>query len=164
MPIRKFLRGELKGSLRAGAVCSIQGISVDEWTRQRSSDVAYIVNEYPLCDRRITRADCIRYLQSNGLDVPPKSACTFCPYHNIQKWKDLKNAGGPDWELAIAADENIRHKREKGSGKPGHEVQKGMLLYVHPSRRPLAEGVAKSGAPDGQMEMDIPCDSGMCFV
>ena len=48
----------------------------------------------------------------------------------------------------IAVDSAIRHKREIGAGKPGHEVRDGLLLYVHPGRLPLSEAV------------DIPEDHG----
>lgn len=165
MPIRRLLREMLGGTARPGSVQSIQGISLDEWQRMRTSDVKYIENVYPLVDMRMTRTACVQWLQEHALDVPPKSACTFCPYHNLSQWKALKRAGGADWEAAVAVDETIRHKREFGAGKPGHEIQKGLLLYVHPGRRPLAEAIdipEDHGAH--QLELDMPCDSGMCFV
>jgi len=163
MPIRRFLRSIVNPT--PGAVESLQGISLDEWQRMRTSDVKYITNVYPLVDMRITRASCVSWLQDKGLDVPPKSACTFCPYHSLGQWKRLKQGGGPDWEEAQSVDEAIRHKRELGEGKPGHEIRNGVTLYVHPSRKPLAEAIAipeDYGAE--QMEFEMPCDSGMCFV
>ena len=164
MPIRRFIR-TVVGTPQPGAVESWQGISLDEWQRMRTSDVAYIENVYPLVERRITREACVAWLVRHGLNVPPKSACTFCPYHTLKSWRDLKRVGGPDWDEAVAVDEAIRHKREHGAGKPGHEIRKGLLLYVHPSRQPLPEAVTipeDHGAH--QMELDLPCDSGMCFV
>ena len=151
-PIRKFIRSVI-GRPKPGSVESWQGISLDEWQRMRSSDVGYIVNKYPLVDRRITRAHCISWLESHGLDVPPKSACTFCPYHSLSTWRTMKQKGGSDWERAKAADEAIRNKR------PPRQ------LFVHPAVLPLEEAVRipeDYGAH--QMEMDIPCDSGHCFV
>ena len=65
----------------------------------------------------------------------------------------MKQAGGADWDEAVTVDEVIRHQRS------GH------VLFIHPSRLPLAEGISipeDYGAK--QMEMDIPCDSGHCFV
>ena len=165
-PIRRRTRELLGGSLKPGSVQSIQGISLDEWQRMRTSDVKYIVHDYPLVDLRMTRGDCVHWLQTHDLDIPPKSACTFCPYHNLSAWKALKRAGGPDWDKAVAVDEAIRHKREHGSGKPGgHEGQEGMLLFVHPACKSLPEAVdipEDHGAE--QLEFEIPCDSGMCFV
>ena len=115
--------------------------------------MAYIVNEYPLIDHRITRNDCIQWLAANGLDVPPKSACTFCPYHSLGSWKRLKREGGADWQAAVAVDAEVRGMREKH------------VLFVHPARVPLAEAVAipeDYGAT--QLELEIPCDGGVCFV
>ena len=54
-----------------------QGISLEEWQLMRDSDVRYIRNVYPLVEQRMTRRDCITWLLARGLDVPPKSACTF---------------------------------------------------------------------------------------
>ena len=152
MPIRRFIRSVI-GAPRPGAVESWQGISLDEWQRMRTSDVAYIENVYPLVDRRITRASCVSWLQEHGLDVPPKSACTFCPYHDLASWKRLKQAGGPDWDRAVEVDAAIR------SVRPQHS------LYVHPARVPLPEAIRiPEDVGAQQLELDMPCDSGMCFV
>ena len=151
-PIRRFIRTIIPNP-KPGDVECWQGISLDEWHRMRTSDVAYIVNVYPLVDRRITREGCVAWLQKEGLDVPPKSACTFCPFKSISSWKELKRQGGPDWEEAVAVDKAIRSKR------PPHD------LFVHPARRPLAQAVTipeDFGAE--QLELEIPCDGGVCFV
>ena len=151
-PIRRFIR-EKVGRLTPGCVESWQGISLDEWQRMRSSDVGYITNLYPLVDRRITRAHCITWLEQHGLDVPPKSACTFCPYHNLNHWRTMKRKGGSDWDRAVVADEAIRNKR------PPQE------LFVHPTCLPLEEAVRiPEDVGAHQLEMEMPCDSGHCFV
>jgi len=121
----------------------------------RSSDVAYIVNVYPLVERRVTRADCKAWLQAHDLDVPPKSACTFCPYHSLGAWQELKRAGGADWEEAVAVDAAIRDKRPKAD------------LFIHPGRKPLEEAVRipeDVGAAQMQMDLEVPCDGGACFT
>ena len=141
---------------RPGIVESLQGISFDEWQRMRSSDVAYIVNQYPLVDMKITRAGCIEWLQAHGLDIPPKSACTFCPYHSIAQWKELKRGGGSNWDQSVEVDTAIRMKRPKAA------------LFVHPYRKPLPEAVEipeDFGATQLSMEdLDVPCEGGFCFV
>ena len=82
MPIRKHLRSILgAGRPKAESVECWQGISLDEWSRMRNSDVGYIKNVYPLVDLRMTRMDCVESLQQHNLDVPNKSACVFCPFH-----------------------------------------------------------------------------------
>lgn len=150
-PIRKFLRTQ--ADPKPGAVEMVLGISLDEWARMRSSDVKYVNNTYPLVDQRMTRAACVAWLQSKGLDVPVKSACTFCPYHSLGNWKRMKQAGGPNWEEAVTVDDSIRWKRPK------------FALFVHPARKPLPEAVSVPedfGAE--QMEFEMPCDGGVCWV
>ena len=123
----------------------------------RSSDVAYIVNQYPLVyDKKMTRAGCIQWLRDHDLDIPPKSACTFCPYHSIGQWNALKRAGGPDWDRSVEVDNAIRMKRPKAA------------LFVHPYRKPLAEAIEipeDFGATQLSLEdLDVPCEGGFCFV
>ena len=74
-PIRTKLRQLLGRRPRTGDIRALIGISLDEWHRMRSSDVKYIENVYPLVDLRMTRQDCVAWLQDHSLDIPPKSAC-----------------------------------------------------------------------------------------
>ena len=156
-PIRRFIRGELvrQGLRRTpGIVETLQGISRDEWMRMRTSDVAYITHRYPLVDQGLTRTDCKVWLEEQGLPLPPKSACTFCPFHSVAAWQQLKRDGGSDWREAVAVDAIVRDKR------PDHGP-----LFVHPHRKPLAEAVAipeDEGA--SQLSFEDSCDSGFCFT
>lgn len=162
-PMRAWLRAELtrRGSKQAtGAVEQWIGISLDEFQRMRTSDVQYIMHRYPLVDRRMTRADCIAWLQAHDLEVPGKSACVFCPFHNTATWQELKRAGGPDWDRAILLDQELRHQREK------------VTLFVHYQARPLAEavsipedqGLVQAGLFDRPELETTPCDNGGCFI
>ena len=151
--IRRFVARVLAdGGLakRPGVAATMMGISWDEATRIRDSDVQYITNEYPLVDRRLTRQDCIAWLERQGLPTPVKSSCVFCPYQTKVSWQRMARAGGRDFAHAVEVDEAIRHKRNDFD------------LFVHPTRRPLADAVVD----DGQMEMwpDSTCDGGYCFV
>ena len=129
-PIRKHLRSLLgPGHPKPGAVECWQGISLDESSRMRDSDINYITNVYPLVERRMTRLDCVEWLQQHNLDVPNKSACVFCPYHNKAEWRLLKQQGGPDWDHAVAVDREIRKKRDT------------MDVFIHPSRLPLEQAI-----------------------
>lgn len=141
--VRRFVAAELKRLGRPkspGAVKAIMGISADEWRRVRDSDVQYIENDYPLVDRGLTRDDCIRWMADHDIPIPPKSACTFCPYQSPGTWQDLKRADGQDWYEAIEADQAVRNMR------PDH------TLYLHPHRKPLQEAVA---LPEDSRELDF---------
>ena len=157
MPIRRWIREELvrRGAkATAGAVECWQGISWDEALRMRTSDVRYITNVYPLVDLRMTRMDCITWLEAHQLPVPPKSACTFCPFKSRVAWQDLKRQGGADWQEAVAVDLAVREKRAQQHG----------LLYLHPARKPLAEAVAIQedvGAHQGELDF---CEGGYCMT
>ena len=137
---------------RGGAVVEQWlGISLDEVQRMKDSDVKYVAHRYPLIDMRMTRGDCALWLERNGIEVPPKSACTFCPYHSTAEWRRVK-ASPEDWEKAVAVDEAIRGVR------PPYD------LYLHPSRIPLVDADLRSEVDRGQLSLwDNECE-GVCGV
>jgi len=143
------------------------GISLDEWQRAKDSRDQYIVNRYPLLEKKMTRADCTTWLKAHKLPVPPKSACVFCPFHNRHAWEELKRAGGSDWERAVQIDTEIRKVRSQAN------VEKPIDLFIHPDRKPLAEAVQipedhgmKQNNLFDRVEDDdaATCDSGHCFL
>jgi hypothetical protein len=152
-PLRRYVRMLLRErgvrNPPPVSVTMLLGITTDEWTRVRDSDVKYIVHQYPLLELGMSRQDCIVWLESHGLPIPSKSSCVFCPYHSQHAWREMAAAGGSDWETACQVDESIREKRPPYS------------LHVHPSCRPLREiGTVK------QLDFfddAIPCD-GHCFL
>lgn len=150
-PMRKYLRS-IVGRGRSVRVEQWLGISWDEIQRVKQSDVKWITNTYPLLDKKITRLDCVRWLESNGLEIPPKSSCIFCPYHNSAAWTELKDQYPYDYALAVAADNEIRDTR------PPYP------LFVHPSRKPLAAMTTAADHGYEQVSMwDSEC-AGVCFV
>ncbi len=156
-PLHKWLGQELKRrgiAKRDGVVVQYLGISMDEWQRMKDSPVAWIRNVYPLIDLRMSRADCIRWLEAHDLPSPGKSACDQCPFHSRAYWIQMKRENGASWENAVKADEELR-----STGKD---------WYLHSDRIPLVEAVKLPGE-DGQMWMfdednEPTCDSGHCFV
>lgn len=83
------------------------GISLDEVVRMRQSYVKYITNRYPLVEKRMKRGDCIVWLDRHGIEIPPKSACVFCPYHSLSSWRQTKNVP-EDWSRVVDVDNIIR--------------------------------------------------------
>lgn len=150
-PMRRWLRSQ-------GVTQAEQwlGITRDEIERAKDSDVKWIIHRFPLLEKSMTRQDCIIWLRSHSLPVPPKSSCVFCPYHRRATWVEMKNADGPDWKTAVEVDEAIRNKR------PGY------VAYVHPDRIPLIE--LKTAADFGATQLSFvdtsnaECDSGFCFL
>jgi hypothetical protein len=144
-PIRRWLQAN-----RAGRAVEVQlGISVDEITRVKPSDVAYLTNSWPLVERRMSREDVRRWLEKHGIEVPPRSACVFCPFQSRAEWRGL---GLGDWAAAVGVDEAVR-----GARLPG-------LLYVHPQRVALAHADLRSEHELGQLGLwDGEC-TGLCGV
>lgn len=151
-PIRRWLQANRGNKF----VAVWLGITLDEVQRMRQSDVQYVANVYPfveMLDRPWTRGMATRWLLDNNLEVPVKSACVFCPYHNWRTWREIKMAGNGDWEKAVEVDEAIRHKR------PGY------VCYLTPERKPLVDCDYSSPEDHGQLSLwsDEEC-SGMCFL
>ena len=44
---------------------------------------------YPLIEKRITRKDCLKIIEGEGLDRPHKSGCFFCPFQRKSSWERL---------------------------------------------------------------------------
>lgn len=128
------------------------GISLDEYQRMKDSDVKYISHRWPLIERRMNRNDCKAWLGRHGLLIPPKSACVFCPYHDTRTWHDMKAAGNGDWHKAVEIDERIR------KAYPPYD------LFLHPSRKPLAEVDFRNAEERGQLNLWNEECSGICGV
>jgi hypothetical protein len=127
------------------------GISTDEALRMKPSDVKYITHRWPLIEMGMSRKDCVKWLESHSIEVPPRSACTFCPYHNTEEWRRIK-ATPEDWEEAVSVDRAIRKAR------PPYD------LFVHPSRKPLEDVDLRTLEEMGQMRLwDEEC-TGICGV
>lgn len=148
-PIRRFIQSQRNGQ----PVEMLLGISTDEWQRMRDSDVKYITNSYPLIDKKMSRLDCMRWLEEHGIQIPPKSACYFCPFHTTKEWNRIKQTS--DWEKVVEVDNMIRNARPSALG---------LRLYLHASRKPIDEVDFRSAEEKGQMTLwDNEC-SGMCGV
>jgi hypothetical protein len=84
------------------------GISLDEAARARPARQAWQVNRYPLLEKRMTRRDCLKWLDEQGYPTPPKSACTFCPFRSDDQWLDLKKRDPEGFQQAVEVDGKIR--------------------------------------------------------
>lgn len=146
-PMRKWLQENRNGV----TVEQWLGISLDEFQRMKDSDRKYIKHRWPLIERRMTRLDCVTWLDRRGIEIPPKSACTFCPFHSTAEWRRIRQTP-EDWAEAIAVDEAIRKVR------PPYD------LYLHPARIPLVDIDLRSEQDKGQLSLwDAEC-SGICGV
>lgn len=158
-PIQKKLR-ELAGykprqRIPPNTVEQWIGISTDEIQRMKDAPNKWTQNRWPLIEKRMTRLHCLEWMRDNGYnELPQKSACTFCPYHDNNTWEGMKENDPSSWEEAVRVDEAIR----SGFAKTTHK------LYVHRSCIPLRD--VDFTAPDkDQIKFSFmdECD-GMCGV
>ncbi len=104
------------------------GISIDEAHRQKDARFRWIENSYPLVRHGITRAECVEKLEAWGWLNVPKSACTFCPYHNDELWAEMQESDPDSFADAVAIDRAIR--------SPSRLHLRGDA-YLHETRQPL---------------------------
>ena len=126
-PLRRKMRA-LVG--RNGQVQVLIGISVDEAHRMKQSHNLWQFHTWPLIDLRMTRADCLAWMERHGYPKPPKSSCLGCPYHSDRQWQEIKDGPAEEWADVVAVDQAIRVQPKfgleqfmHGSCKPIDEVQ-----------------------------------------
>lgn len=130
------------------------GISVDEFQRMRTdSGYKNIVNEYPLIDLRISRAECLKIIHDEGLPQPPKSSCWFCPYHNMHAWQNLRRTKPELFEKAVQLEVIINNKRKALGRDDVYLTSKGHTLDKVVPDQPLLFA-----------EEEDSCESGYCMV
>lgn len=146
-PLRRWLQENRDGK----QVEQLIGISTDEFLRMRDSNVKYIKNVYPLIQLKMSRNDCLDYLDKNNIEKPAKSSCTFCPFHSTKEWQATKKIQ-KDWDQAVAYDIEMRDKRPP------------FKIFLHPSRRPLDSIDFRTEEEKGQTTFwDQECQ-GMCGI
>jgi len=126
------------------------GISLDEIQRMKESRLPNITYEYPLIDNRITRSECIKFLEERSFHDVKKSSCVFCPYHNNTQWRYIKQNYPEEWIKIIQVDAAIRD-----SSKRGKDDQ----LYLHRTLEPINEAYLQEDQEDLFM-----CEEGYCGI
>lgn len=152
--------GISKKSKRLGEniVCKWIGFSQDEWMRIKEDGRKYIYYDYPLIDRRITKADITAYYLRNGLKLPPRSVCNACFANDVAYFKQMHDER-PDefWGEAVPVDDAIRDLSCVGVTDE---------CFVSSTLISLRELAAMGFVlPEDVLEVaDQKCHSGHCFV
>ena len=158
-PIQRKLR-ELAGykprqRIPADTVEQWIGISSDEIQRMKDAPEKWCNNRWPLIEQRMSRMHCLEWMRDHGYnELPKKSACTFCPYHDNATWRKMKAEDPESWDEAVMIDRSIRDGFAKTTQK----------LYVHRSLQPL-DVVDLSDPAENQVTFSFmdECE-GMCGV
>lgn len=106
------------------------GISLDEYQRMKPAKYSWIQNKWPLVDLRMTRQDCINWMQKNGYPRPPKSSCVFCPYRDSASWEKMKNDFPEDFAKAVAYEKKLQLAFQNCTALVG-------TPFIHRSMEPL---------------------------
>ena len=163
-PVGQKVRGLLglkKGEKRKKdtRVEMLMGISKDEVFRMKTNRIPYITNMYPLVDMNMTRSNCLEWMLKYGYPKPPRSACTFCPYHSNEEWREIKK-NKEEWAEVVAMDKAIRHQeKHKDKFKNSKEVLD--ELYLHREGIPIDE-VDLDKKKDSQLDLFNNECEGMC--
>jgi hypothetical protein len=154
--IRELCGKGLRARMPANSAEVWIGISMDEIFRMRPSRVNYLTNRHPLIEKRMTRQDCLKWLEAHGYPRPPKSSCWHCPYQSVSQWRDKRDNQPGEWKKAVEFDKAIRNSMD---GK-----LKNAPAFVHTSGVPLDEVDLSNAEDHGQMDMFNNECEGMCGV
>jgi 3'-phosphoadenosine 5'-phosphosulfate sulfotransferase (PAPS reductase)/FAD synthetase len=128
------------------------GISLDEIHRANKRRVdAHEEIEYPLLDMKLRRDDCVRIIADEGLPVPPKSSCFFCPFRTLEAWREQRYNEPDLFARAVQLEATLNERRAMLGRDPAYLTRYG---------RPLLEAIP---ATPGE-EDDGDCDSGWCMT
>lgn len=129
------------------------GISTDEIYRIKEGRRKNVPHRWPLIELRMGRHECLNWMKQKNYPKPPRSACTFCPYHSNQEWRALTPA---EFEGAIKFELDLQSANESATliGKP----------FLHRSMKPLSEVDLSTEEDNGQVNMFNNECEGMCGV
>ena len=105
IPIRKYLKAKYPDDTHFNMYL---GIDYGEKQRAKKSRRNYQTMTYPLVEQNIGRVGCVRIIENEGVPVPPKSGCVFCPFQPRQSWSDLLNNHPDIFDECIDFEENCR--------------------------------------------------------
>jgi hypothetical protein len=151
--------GKVKRGQKDVGVISWIGISLDEVSRMKPSRIKWAANRYPLIEKEMTRHDCLRWMESRGYPTPPRSACTYCPFHSDHEWRKMKTEQPDEFAGAVAFEVEMQRLRATENGA---NRMKGKL-FLHDSLTPLSEVDFSEDTTQGQLKFHNECE-GMCGV
>jgi hypothetical protein len=84
------------------------GISLDEVQRMKSARKKWITNRWPLIDAKMTRHDCLRWMEVRGFPKPPRSACIYCPHHSNNEWRRIRDESPEEFSAAVTFERRLQ--------------------------------------------------------
>lgn len=133
------------------------GISWDEVQRMKPARDAWIENRWPLIELRMTRQDCLNWMQKHGYPRPPRSSCVFCPFHNNAEWRRLQVEEPAEFARAVQFERDVQKAKDNSDNMRA-------VPFLHRTCKPLDTIDFRSDEERGQMTMFTEECSGMCGV
>lgn len=136
------------------------GISTDEAHRMKPARVPWVENRWPLIEANMSRQACLVWMAKNGYPQPPKSACSFCPFHSDEEWKRLRDLDPEEFSRVAELEKRIQYAASKQTGSA--RTQGVPYLHrsgVHIDQVRFAEAPAKA-----QLDLFGNECEGMCGV
>lgn len=153
------VRREVKKLMRAHGANEVKqwiGISTDEAIRMKPSGVPWSENVWPLIEHDISRSDCLKWMAEQGYPRPPRSACSFCPYHSDVEWIRLRT------EEPEAFADAVEYEKRLSDAVAKSTAIKWNAAFLHQSRVPLSQVNFSASVPQVDL-FGNECE-GMCGV
>ena len=133
------------------------GIDAGEAHRAKPSRNDEIVSEFPLVEAGIDRKECERIIRKDGLCLPKKSGCYFCPFARIGQFKELYQSHPGLFNIVLDLEKAHEEKFNQGKEVKYYIKDKPMWEYAERFKAELE-------AEDMQLELwDDPQDSMNCL-
>jgi len=158
-PILKNLRRlcGIKRGERQVQITQWIGISYDEIQRMKPSRDAWTQHRWPLIEREMRRHDCIAWLKKHGFPEPPRSACSYCPFHSNKEWRRLKDHEPEAFAEAVRVEKELQRTKAETDNMRS-------VPWLHRSCKPLGEVDLSTEADAGQLDMFGNECEGLCGV
>lgn len=105
------------------------GIGYDELKRAVESKVKSIHNVYPLVNNEMDRNNCIDLIRDNGLKIPYKSGCWFCPFMKRSEIRSLFINHRDLYDRVISMEHNCMRRDLYIKNKPFEDIA---MSYIPP--------------------------------
>jgi hypothetical protein len=109
----------------------------------------------------LTVSDCMWIVEQEGLGIPPKSACWFCPFHSIEYWKNLALKDDPLYHKGVELEQLLQQKEKNMKIKYEIEGREFNEFGVYLTDFQVNLSNILKANKDG---LDENCESGYCFV
>lgn len=158
-PILKNLRRlcSIKRGEKQVQITQWIGISYDEIQRMKPSRDAWTQHRWPLIELEMRRHDCIAWLKKHGFPEPPRSACSYCPFHSNKEWRRLKDHEPEAFAEAVRVEKELQRTKAETDNMRS-------VPWLHKSCKPLEEVDLSTEADAGQLDMFGNECEGLCGV